>query len=362
MNKSLLLHALSLRDRILEPHSLPLQGYVFGFTKVGCSKMAFTGKCLSLLALFGIEDVDIDWDEHIMAFDAKCGGRDCTVVISLSDDSLASEHYYFIGVWLRGDKGASIASLRAAMPIDELIQSLQAEDAELQADMIYALSFCDEPQRLDTIESRIGSGTYSELLYGGSLMLTSDEAGEGGTHSNIVIAPVSHAPNFSKYEVKHALYSIRNLMALTSQAKHCYARIWADDSIASLYQEMMVLLNQLGPGRIESEQWEKIVCGIGDATLKAHELSASLNSHESDMEALKTLFNSILIELQVRGENGHSGLIPRWRMPFGHVLALLHERTAMLSRCEKQAEVAMQLAHSRMLASQQQLLEKILMQ
>jgi len=95
MNKSLMLHALSLNDRILEPNRLPVAGHVWAYRKGDISREEFVGNAMSMLSLLEIIDADINWKDDIMAFDVTRRGKPMTVIISLRDDSLASDYFLF---------------------------------------------------------------------------------------------------------------------------------------------------------------------------------------------------------------------------------------------------------------------------
>lgn len=97
MSKPLLLHALSLNDRILEPNNLPLHGRVWGFAKKECTRDGFVGHCLTMLSELGMTAGGISLtNRDVVAFDAQGKGRTYTVVISLGDDSLASRYFYWL--------------------------------------------------------------------------------------------------------------------------------------------------------------------------------------------------------------------------------------------------------------------------
>jgi len=71
MKKSLLLHALSLKDRILEPSTLPIHGHVWAYQKALSSKEEFVGNCITMLSSLGMHHLSIQWKEDILAFDTQ---------------------------------------------------------------------------------------------------------------------------------------------------------------------------------------------------------------------------------------------------------------------------------------------------
>jgi len=83
MSQSVLLHALSLNDRILEPNKLPLCGHVWAFEKALMSKEMFVGNCISVLSLLGSQDATINWQDDLMAFDTHLNGQTELLCLSL---------------------------------------------------------------------------------------------------------------------------------------------------------------------------------------------------------------------------------------------------------------------------------------
>jgi len=72
------------------------------------------------------------------------------------------------------------------------------------------------------------------------------------------------------------------------------------------------------------------------------------------------LFDVILAELDVSEMQGVSSLVNRMQVPFEHVKDSLNDFEEMLLQAEKQSQILQPLMHSRMLAGQQLLLEKLI--
>lgn len=339
MEKSLLLHALSLKDRMLEPRELPLHGRVWGYAKKGTSHEGFVGHCLTMLASIGLEARDIGWRDNIMAFDARGADGVCTVVISLADDSLASKHFYFLGLWRR--EAGNFANL--AMP--------QEEDL-LAPQMAYELIFRARREHDDTLQlgERFGQGH----LFGGRYTLHSDGNLDSSEPARFLIEPVVD-PVVAE-EVQLILYSLRNLMALSSRGLGLYQDVWRDNSEAVLYKQIMDMLTHVQGGRIEPQEWVDMVCGIGEHLLTAGRLTSARSDVAAEIRQLRVLFAAILGELQAQSPHDTASLWPRLQMPFDHAESLLAERLGLLEQSQKQAGVMLQLIHLRMLANQQMLL------
>jgi len=351
MKKPLLLHALSLKDRMLEPNSLPLHGRVWGYAKDECSRDAFIGHCLTMLSLSGMRASDISLGKKdIVAFDAR--GRDgvYTIVISLADDSLASGYFYFLGIWNHPDH------LTPAAPLP----TPPADSDLLGADFQYEVFFGDGPMQRSDYGKFISGEIFSELLYDGEFCLAGNALPGREETAHFLIAPTQGARNLVRPEVRHVLYSLRNMMALTAACMRLYDRIWHAQDEVELYKSAMSLMRKARMKQVRAQEWDGLVRENGEALLRASEVSIIRTRQNSEVRNFDALFDSIVSELNSAGMPGMQPIWPRLRAPFAHTLALLNERNAMLKRSTRQCEVLLSLLHSRMLASQQALLDGLL--
>lgn len=349
MKRSLLLHALSVNDRMLEPNDLPLYGQVWAYAKDNVGREAFVGHCLTMLSLLGMQASDISWQEDIMAFDAK--GRDgpYTIIISLEDDSLASRHFYFLGVWQKKD----VSSLQSFKPA--------ALDADLlQADLHFEVLFSDGPMQMQQYARLLSGELFGEQLYDGNFALVSNADLASDNYARFVISPKAAVSGFPRAEVRHILYSLRNLMALTAATFRIYKKLWADDSEVALYRGVTNLMRRSRAKDVDPGEWDVLVTENAAVLLQAAELEALRAKLSTQVDGLQSLFGSILNELHSMRLTGMAPLWPRLQLPFEHTIALMQERRTMRRRSEKQAELLLQLLHSRMLAGQQTLLAALL--
>jgi len=350
MKRSLLLHALSVNDRMLEPNDLPLHGRVWAYAKEEVGHEAFVGHCLTLLSLLGMQASDISWQKDVMAFDAEGEGGTYTVVISLADDSLASQHYYFLGLWKT--QGAE-SSFRSSEPLPT--------DADLlRADLQFDVFFANAPFQMAEYGRILDGELFGEYLYDGNYSLVSNANLVSNDYARFVIAPKNAASAFPRAEVRHVLYSLRNLMALTAAAIRIHKRLWASDDEVTLYRNVMALMRKSRLRDIKADEWDELVRDNGSALLQAAEFEALQAKVHAQVEGLQALFDSILCELHSTRLSGMAPLWSRLQLPFAHTAALLHDRKAMLRRSEKQAELLLQVLHSRMLAGQQRMLSTLL--
>ncbi len=353
MKKPLLLHALSLKDRMLEPNSLPLHGRVWGYAKDECNRDAFIGHCLTMLSLSGMQASNISLGKKdIVAFDAR--GRDgvYTIVISLADDSLASSYFYFLGIWNHPDRLTPAAPLPAPPADSDL----------LRADFQYEVFFGDEPMQHNDYDKFVSGEIFSELLYDGEFCLAGNALSGREETAHFLITPVRNARNLVRPEVRHVLYSLRNMMALTAACMRLYDRIWHAQDEVELYKSAMSLMRKARLQDIRPEEWDDLVRENGEALLRASELAVVRTRQNSEVRNFSALFDSIIDELNSRPMPGMQPIWPRLRAPFAHTLALLNERNAMLKRSTRQCEVLLSLLHSRMLARQQMTLGDLLKQ
>jgi len=351
MKKPLLLHALSLKDRMLEPNRLPLHGRVWGYAKEECGCDAFIGHCLTMLSLLGMQASDICLGKkEVVAFDAQ--GRDgiYTIIISLKDDSLASDYFYFLGIWQQPDPASSVAPL-----------PLPPQDSDLlKADFQYEVFFEDSPLQHSRHADLIGGEIFAEQLYNGEFCLAGDPLLGRDETSHFVITPTKTASNHSRHEVRHALYSLRNMMALSAACLRLHNQIWSARDETGLYGDGMHLMRKARAQEIGVGEWDRLVRNNGEALLRASELAVVRTKQNSEVHNFSALFDSIIAELSSRPMPGMQSMWPRLRMPFEHTLSLLKERTAMLERTTRQCEILLDLLHSRMLAQQLDKLDEIL--
>lgn len=350
MSKSLLLHALSLNDRMLEPNRLPLHGRVWGYAKEDCSRDGFIGHCVTMLAELGMTAGGISLsNKDVVAFDAQGKGRAYTVVISLADDSLASRYFYFLGIW----RHMEVFGKASALP------ELSADSDTLQADFQYEAYFSDVPLQRDACDKLIAGEMFAQQLCEGQLYLYGNDQVKNGEAAGFVLAPLVDSGAPPRDEVRHALYSLRNLMALRAQVIRMYRKVWDGNEETDLYGETMRLMRQSRLAEVAPAAWDGMVCDSGDSMLRLAELSYQRSRLQGEVHNLATLFESIVGELKASNLPGMSALWPRMRLPFEHARDLLDERSEMLRRTGKQCEIILQLLHSRMLARQQAVLDRI---
>jgi len=350
MSKSLLLHALSLNDRILEPNRLPLHGRVWGYAKEDCTGDGFTGHCLTMLSELGMTASGISLsNKDVVAFDAQGKGRTYTVVISLADDSLASHYFYFLGIWRHMEVFGKAASL----------PELSVETDTLQADFQYEVYFSDTPLQRDACDKLIAGEMFGQQLYEEQLHLFGNEYMKNGAAAGFVLSPLVTSSALPRDEVRHALYSLRNLMALRAQVMRMYQKVWGSDEETDLYSDAMRLMRKSRQDNVAADEWDSLVCDSGESMLRLAELSAQRTRQQSEVYNLSILFESIIGELKASDMPGMSPLWPRMRLPFEHGQSLLDERSEMLRRTGKQSEIILQMLHSRMLAQQQIVLARI---
>lgn len=350
MSKSLLLHALSLNDRILEPNRLPLHGQVWGYAKEDCSRDGFIGHCLTMLSELGMTAGGISLsNKDVVAFDAQGKGRTYTVVISLDDDSLASRYFYFLGIWRHMDVFGRAASL----------PEISAESDTLHPDFQYEAYFSDVPLQRDACDKLIAGEMFAQQLYEGQLYMYGNDQMKDGEAAGFVLAPLVNSTSLPREEVQHALYSLRNLMALRAQVIRMYRKVWDSSDETGLYSEAMSLMRQSRLENVAPGEWDGMVCDSGDSMLRLSELSYQRSRQQGEVHHLSMLFESIIGELKASSQPGMSALWPRMRLPFEHATDLLGERIDMLRRTGKQCEIILQLLHSRMLAKQQSVLDRI---
>jgi len=354
MSRSTLLHALSLNDRILEPNKLPLLGYVWAYEKSSMSKESFVGNCINLLWLLGSRDATFDWDNDIMAFDTRLNSQKATILISLQDDSLASDYYYFFGVWMApaGGKGAKPFSFNGEIDWEE-------EDLS-PPDIAFSVQVCDESLQLARIKQVIGGEVFAESSYDHSLNVYGSIEMTPRLSGSFVICPAMGGENQEGFEIRHALYSLRNLMALTGRVISIYDEIQQQNVAMQLSKELRKLMQEMDKDVVEMEAWDGLTRKSGEIALRT--VSESIINHKKrlDVSSLLKLFEVIELELGVDEVGGISSLMARMKMPFDYATALIDEELSVMKAVDKQSDVLQAQMNNRILLSQQYVLNRLL--
>lgn len=347
LSKSLLLHSLSLKDRILEPNRLPLNGQVWAYNKQKHSKEEFVGNCITMLSLLGMHDANIHWKEDILAFDAQWENRTYTVIISLQDDSLASEHYYFLGIWECPEeqhKGRHRFADSKPWNDEDLIKP----------DISYSVTVSSEPLQLPEVSKQFGGEPFGQSIYGGEYYLCGTTYPDESHSGKFALFPATRQNNRARHDIQHALYSLRNLMALMGKAVEIHDETLTDNAYEDLKTEQTQLsLKTIGP-KLPASEYGQLSHDYSETLLTICDLLDSFDSHAKQVNSLNMLFDTIVSELKTENSNAFRPLFHRMKLPFKHAEALLIERRDGTARIEKKIRILQQALISQMLANQQQ--------
>jgi len=345
MSKSLLLHSLSLKDRILEPNKLPLNGQVWAYNKEQYSKEEFVGNCITMLSLLGMQNASIQWKEDILAFDTQWENRTYTIIISLQDDSLASEHYYFLGIWECPEGGnATQHRFAATKPWED-------EDL-LKPDISYSVTVSSEPMQIPEIRKQLGSELFGQSIYGGDYYLCGTTYPGTSYSGKFIITPLENQFNHARHNIKHALYSLRNLMALMAKAISIHDETLADKMFTELKERQSQLSKSTVETALSPAECGRLARSYGENLLKACELLDHYDTGRKQLLSAELLFDTIIAELAAEDNPAFRPLFHRVRLPFKHAISLLNEHSEATARSEKQIQILQQTLHSRMLADQ----------
>ncbi len=357
MSKSLLLHSLSLKDRILEPNKLPLNGQVWAYNKEQHSKEEFVGNCITMLSLLGMQNASIQWKEDILAFDTQWENRTYTIIISLQDDSLASEHYYFLGIWESPDE-------EDIHKQDRFAATRPWEDEDLlKPDIAYSVTVSSQPIQLPEIRKMLDSELFGQSIYGGDYYLCGTTYPGENYSGKFIISPLENQFNHAKHDVRHALYSLRNLMALMGKAIAIHDHALADRRFEELREsQRLLLLQESGKESlpVDPDKLERLTERYGETLLKACEVLDGYTGDLKQLHSIQMMFDAIITELATEDSGAFRPLFHRMRLPFKHADSLLREHSDATQRIEKQVQILQQLLHSRMLARQEQMIEALL--
>ncbi|TLS73969.1 hypothetical protein FE236_12560 [Mariprofundus erugo] len=352
MSRSVLLHALSLNDRILEPNHLPLCGHVWAFDKLTMSHEMFVGNCISMLSLLGSQNASIVWENDIMAFDVQLGGQAATVIISLQDDSLASDYYYFLGIWVAADEVAGAG------------EWLDPDDWEREGLLAPAISYevivADKPLQLPQVKKIVGADPFAENICHSAFRLYGCTEVTPRLSGRFVMCPAMHASNHGRFEVRHALYSLRNLMALAGCAMKMHDQVLENSLSHRLAQDIEKLQGLLAREQIDAAEWAAMVREGGRIALLAASEEMVHQKMRPDARNLFRLFESIEAELDISDMSGMPSLSARMRMPFEYASELIEEKLAVLSGLDKQSGILQLQINNCILVTQQLALERLL--
>jgi len=351
MSKSLLLHSLSLKDRILEPNKLPLNGHVWAYNKEKHSKEEFVGNCISMLSLLGMQDASIQWKEDILAFDAKWENRLYTVIISLHDDSLASEHYYFLGVWETPENISSKNLYRFS-------DSRPWNDEDLiKPDISYSVTVLDKPLQLPEVSKAFGSDFFGQTIYGGDYYLCGVTDPSDNHAGRFLIFPTSHQGNHARHNIQHALYSLRNLMALMGKTFAIHDATLSDQRFNELEEQKQQLSEAMLSPELNCGDFGELTSSFGECLIKSNNLLDHYNSRAKQTKQIRLLFESITTELKTEDSHAFRPLFYRMKLPFRYAEAELHELCDEITRIEKHLQILHQTLHLRILVNQQVMIE-----
>ncbi|EAU55524.1 hypothetical protein AL013_01825 [Mariprofundus ferrooxydans] len=355
MSQSVLLHALSLNDRILEPNKLPLCGHVWAFDKALMGKEMFVGNCISVLSLLGSQDATINWQNDLMVFDTHLNDQTATVLISLQDDSLASDYYYFFGVWMAPDD-----ALKGEAD-DWLAEPIDWEQEDLFAPAIaFNVTVADEPLQLPQVRKMVGREVFAEGVCHSTFKLYGSIDVHPCLSGRFVMCPSVHAGNHGRFEIRHSLYSLRNLMALAGRVMKTYDQIQNSSALEGLSLDMEQLIRMLNNDAVERTGWDSMARECGRLALLTTTEEMDYQKKYVDVCNLLKLFEAIEAELDVSEISGIPSLAARMKMPFDYASRLIDEKLAVMGGLEKQGGILQAQINNRILASQQSMLEQLL--
>jgi len=346
---SLLLHALSLHDRVLEPNQLPVSGRVWAFYKGEMSRENFVGNAVSILFALGVCDASIDWNDDIMVFDAHCNEAEVTITISLQDDSLASESCYFLGIWSCSD-----STDMTGVTADDM-NFWQEHEMEAPA-MAYSVSVLDTPKQLSEIRKMIDGEMFVDHLYDGQLYLAGHTEAYPYVTGRFVIIPCMDKSSWGSFEVRHALYSLRNMMALMACVMRDYDQADRQADGAALLQEVSAL-SQVLDGDVRPGAWVGHVRTYGNLSCRLTKQTERCSQMEKQQRCFRRLFEAIQHELSIGVIKGIASLSARMGVAFDLAETLFAEQSGQADLVARELQRLHGLMHLHMLASQQQLFE-----
>lgn len=346
MKKSLLLHALSLKDRILEPNQLPLAGQVWAYDKSLYTKEEIVGNCISMLSLLGMHDASIQWNNDILAFDATWEKRTFTIILSLQDDSLASEYFYFLGVWeVLTDYQQNKAEYFAS-------QKPWEDEDLLKPDISYSVIVSSDPMTQETIQNKLGRNVFSQSLYNGTYRIDGTTQQNHITTGSFYISPETSVSDAQDDRIRHLLYSLRNLMALTAKGMVLYDQEQHHSEVRDIQQQVSALAGSSSQSSLTAETSEHLIREINTCYFNTEQVIDTMESAQNNMQSLHFLFDSITSELSASTPDESRPLFQRMQLPILHSETLLGRHIHKLGRMQKSLEMMQHMLNSRLLIRQ----------
>jgi len=344
MKKSLLLHALSLKDRMLEPSTLPIHGHVWAYQKSLYSKEEFVGNCITMLSSLGMHHLSIQWKEDILAFDTQWKNDTCTIIISLQDDSLASEFYYFLGIWYQPNIKSPHQTLHHIKPWED-------EDL-LIPDMSYSISVKNEVISTKELSKHYNSKTFfSDVIYHGALTVYANLSTDNAQSGDFVISPTSDLDKIDHINIEHALYSIRNLMALMTQTISTYTDVFSDKTMIDLEEA----LQQYPLDKHAKIPLDTLAIDYGNKLLLTYDIMQDIESQQQQIIHIKLLFESIIHELSLSNQTTNyasRSLFKHMSTPFEYASSMLDTKQISTNRLERKIISMQQTLQTFLLAKQ----------
>jgi len=331
MGESLLLHALSVHDRIIEPRDPPLVGRVWAYDKRRTTPEGFIGHCLTVLGALGIGDAAFSWRDDLIAFDAKHEGRTTTIVITLDDDSLASDYFYFLGIWMRpraGDHPVRAARHRL------LGEHARPHEAALAPAVDYAITVWPQPLAPKVCRKMLGARVlYGRSLQMGACTLVGHTEARGALKGRFVLMP-DDEDRWREADIAHLLYSIRNMMALMGRACQLHEEMPGADAHALVAQAEAL-----------AERAARRTPPLGAEELLALErrvigARAEIRQRLAQMDGIYALFAMIGKEIGSAPAKGLPDLFEQMRAPRAFVHGQAQARVRMLDHAGELAQAA----------------------
>ena len=272
------------------------------------------------------------------------------MLISLQDDSLASDYYYSFGVWMAPEGEPQMMNGWLAEPLDW-------EQEELYAPAIaFTVSIADQPLQLPQVKKMIGGEVFAENICHATFKLYGSVDVSPDLRGRFVMCPAVHAANHGRFEIRHSLYSLRNLMALAGRVMKIHADVQQDDVLQLLTEDMKHLMLRLDAIAVEADDWDAIVRECGRIALLATSEAMAYQKKRIDVCNLLKLFEAIEAELDVSDVSGMPSLAARMKMTFDYASRLVDEKLAVMGGLDKQGGILQAHITNRMLASQHVLL------
>lgn len=240
---------------------------------------------------------------------------------------MASEFYYFLGVWYQ-------PNIKTPHQILHNIKPWEDEDL-LKPDMSYSINVKNEVISEKELSKHYNNKTFfSDVIYHGNLAIYANLSTDNTQSGDFIIAPTTDSNNIDNINIQHALYSIRNLMALMTQTISTYTHVFSDKMMTDLEEA----LQQHSLETHTKTPLDTLAIDYGNKLLLTYDIMKDIQSQQQQIVHIKLLFESIIHELSLSNHTtsyASRSLFNHMSTPFEYASSMISTRQISANSLER---------------------------